>query len=269
MRTSTQVFASLAQRFTLFQRVVSTMPVPQEFDWIRPCPVPEEAGSHGIQVFLLALDRPDAELAELSALLSADEKERAGRFKVEPARRRFVASRAGLRIVLGSQLGGAAPDALRFIYAPQGKPSLRPENGAMGLHFNLAHSQDLALIATATDRELGVDIEANRDLQEIVGGLDRYFAESERTLLAQSGPAERINLFFQLWTRKEAVLKASGEGIASGLRLPDLANTFGRSDKTFDIAHAGSHWHLSDLRPAPGYHAALVWQIDPSIGMPK
>jgi 4'-phosphopantetheinyl transferase len=121
------------------------------------------------------------------ATLSADERSRAARFRFERDRRRFIVARGALRGLLGRLLG-TAPSELQFVYNSFGKPALSPESG--GLKFNLSHSADLALVAIATDREVGVDVEHLRP-------------DEPRT-------------FFEEWTKQEAYVKARGEGLSDG-----------------------------------------------------
>jgi len=122
------------------------------------------------------------------ATLSQDERSRAARFRFDRDRRRFIVARATLRELLGRHVDTAASE-LRFVYNAFGKPALSPEFGGR-LKFNLSHSADLALIALATDREVGVDIEYLRP-------------DEPRT-------------FFEEWTKQEAYVKARGEGLSDG-----------------------------------------------------
>src|ERR1041384_7184200 len=120
------------------------------------------------------------------ATLSDDERRRAARFRFERDRQRFIVARGALRELLGRQLDARAGE-LRFVYNSFGKPALSPEFGGRP-KFNLSHSADLALIATATDREVGVDIEYLRP--------------------------DEPRSFFEAWTKQEAYVKARGEGLS-------------------------------------------------------
>lgn len=140
--------------------------------------------------------------------LSADEHERAARLRFADARQRFIAARATLRAVLG-QHTGIAPDRLVFATGAFGKPVLAGlENPP---HFNLSHSGDLVLIAIA-DRPVGVDVETRRPLDSMAQMIDLAFTDTERAALASLNGADRSAAFFDLWTRKEAVTKARGDG---------------------------------------------------------
>jgi 4'-phosphopantetheinyl transferase len=157
----------------------------------------------------------EAEAAGVGEHLSADERARAARFRVEAPRRRFVAARGLLRSLLGGYLG--APGAqIEIASGRNGKPELR----AGRLQFSVSHSGERVLVAFAGDRPLGVDIEEIRVAPDLLDIARRYFAPDEAAAIAQLAAAERPAAFFSLWTRKEACLKVDGEGIGAGLARP-------------------------------------------------
>ena len=141
----------------------------------------------------------------MRALLDDDELQRAARFRVEAARHRFVTARAMLRLILARSTG-IAPEHLTFVFGEHGKPRL--ETG--GPCFNLAHSGDTVVVAVAVD-QVGVDVE---DL--------RALPNAERLARRICTPQE-LDALLQLWTAKEAVLKALGSGIAGGMRSVEVA----------------------------------------------
>lgn len=157
-------------------------------------------------IWLADLDAADAGDAAL-AVLSDDERERAARFVFDVHRRRFIACRAWLRQQLGERVGRMAA-GLRFEYGPVGKPSLAGE----ALRFNLSHSDRYALLAIA-DAEVGVDIERQRELSDMEALAERVFSTGERAALARVPAAGKAEAFFAGWTRKEAYIKAVGQGI--------------------------------------------------------
>ena len=144
------------------------------------------------------------------ALLSDDEHERAARFVFERDRRRFVASRASLRRLLGERLNADAA-ALRLDAGPYGKPALRD---APRCAFNLSHSEDVAWIALADDGEIGVDVEVLREMADAHDLARRNYTAAECAQLDDAGPGLRDLAFLRCWTRKEAVLKAIGSGFS-------------------------------------------------------
>jgi 4'-phosphopantetheinyl transferase len=145
------------------------------------------------------------------ASLSPDERARAARLAAGDVRRRFVASRAALRDILAAYVG-ASPAGLRFRYGPHGKPALAPP--LEWLHFNLAHSQDLAVVAVAR-RPVGVDVERVRPLADGPLALAaRTFAPGEVAALRAAPQSQQLDEFFRYWTCKEAYVKARGAGLS-------------------------------------------------------
>jgi 4'-phosphopantetheinyl transferase len=161
-----------------------------------------------VRVWICSLIAHAGDAAELRALLSGDELERAHRFGNERDRARFIMGRGLLRVVLGKQLE-VEPGALRFSYGPAGKPILCHDNN---VHFNLSHSRDLICIALAP-REIGIDIEYNnRAIDELGVAALAFNPDTVRRLIALEGPRRRA-AFFVEWTRREALAKASGTGL--------------------------------------------------------
>lgn len=187
----------------------------------------------------LLLERLQGPLDAALPLLSADEHDRAARLRQPVHRQRFVLAHAFLRRKLGERLGHH-PAALRFGHGPEGKPLLA------GLHFNLSHSGDLAVLALSTRHPVGVDIEALQPIDAL--GLARaHFAPSEAALIADLD--DPLAAFYRLWARKEAALKAHGLGI--GHSLAEVPTTWVR-----------------DFTPAVGYAGALAWlDSAPTLGL--
>ncbi len=212
-----------------------------------------------VHVWRAGLERTAEELERFSAELSADEQERAARFRVQEARARFTAARATLRRILGAYLD-VGPAELRFGYAKHGKPFL-DRSGGDDVRFNVSHSHRLALYAIALGTEVGIDLEqirADRDHERLA----RRFFSAEETEALLAVPAEgRIEAFFQCWTRKEAYLKARGEGLAVPLRSFTVSLGAGRPAALLDVAGEPSQagrWALENIDASPGYAAALA-----------
>jgi 4'-phosphopantetheinyl transferase len=174
--------------------------------WPRP---PEPLAPLRGQALVLAFTLvPGAErLRELRALLSADEREREARFAFPDLRDRFAAARGQLREALAAALA-QDPRALRFSYGKSGKPALV----AGELQFNLSHSGDVALLALSLGGELGVDVELHRE-RSFTDIAERFFAPGERAELRSLPEPARGPAFYDIWTAKEAFVKATGEGI--------------------------------------------------------
>lgn len=209
-----------------------------------------------IHVWCVELDEA-ADAASLAACLSADERERADDLPSSAHRRRFVVARAMLRQLLGRYLD-QEPGAVVFARGAHGKPFL-PQGG---LHFNVSHTQGLALYAIASACEVGVDVEWMRPQVAHERIAARFFSPEEQAMLAHMPAEERRAAFYHIWTRKEAYLKAHGDGLAAGL------GTFAVSleAEAFLRSGEGDRWKLVAWEPAAGYVAALCgagvdWQM--------
>jgi 4'-phosphopantetheinyl transferase len=175
-----------------------------------------------VRLWRVALDVDAAEEARHREGLAADELARAEGFSGEAARRRYVAARGALRALLGELLG-EPPGSVRIEAGPSGKPRLAG-SGRTGIHFNVSHSGDLALICVA-DREVGVDLESVRPVPDAVAIARRRFAPEEASFVEQAnagasgGQRSEVDRRFLLcWTRKEALVKALGAGLDFDLR---------------------------------------------------
>lgn len=209
-----------------------------------------------IQVWLAHLNAPKARLAALAATLSADEQERAARFRFPEHRDRFIVARGGLRELLSAYLGEPAA-ALRFQHGARGKPVLA--DATAGLHFNLSHSGDRALYAIAR-RAVGVDLEVVERRVDITAVAERVCTAREWTAF-QALSAERLQeAFFTCWTRKEAVAKAMGAGLASGLNTLDVCFRDAAPPEERSILRdaAGREWSVLNLPMECGWAGALA-----------
>jgi 4'-phosphopantetheinyl transferase len=158
------------------------------------------------------------ELDDDPSLLSAAERARADRFVKPVDARRYVQAHCGVRRILGAALG-AAPERLEFFISDAGKPSLLP---ASCFDFSLSHSGPLALIATSNTRRVGVDIEIRRAMDDLDGVARLLMSAHELHVFQNAGSHERQGAFFDLWTRKEALLKATGRGFLVDPRTFEL-----------------------------------------------
>ncbi len=198
---------------------------------------------------------PEVAVPEDHGLLSAEERDRADRFRRPADRARSIAARAALRELLGGYLGDA-PSALRFAAGPHGKPSLetRREDAP---RFNVAHSGRLVLLAFDTC-DVGVDVEELRQGVEVEDLARRFFSADEVAALLEAPPPERERTFFRIWTRKEAFLKAHGKGLSSPLTAFTTTAPSGIPLRAVRAAGGLPSGFLSDLEPAAGYAGAVV-----------
>jgi 4'-phosphopantetheinyl transferase len=220
----------------------------------------DDDDSHPIRVWRAALDRPDEEIALLRTLLSHDERARADRFRFPRDRKHFTAARGFLRTVLARTLG-IAPQEVVFSYGNRGKPTLGWPEGS-GLEFNLSHSGGLALLACSRGRALGIDIEYQREELDFLGIAGRYFTPRERDEIQREPDLARQRAaFFRGWARKEAFLKARGDGLWLGLDQFEVSIDPAAPPRVvrtaWDPDEAG-RWTLRDLDAAPSFAAAIV-----------
>lgn len=203
----------------------------------------------------------EANLREAFArTLSADELARAKRFKFEKHRNRFIAGRGELREVLTRYLR-IKPECLRFEYSATGKPGFAAGLESGGIYFNLAHSEDLALIAVTRIGPVGVDVEYVRELKDMDQLVARFFSARENERFQKVAANEKPAAFFNLWTRKEALLKATGEGITRSLSLVEVSFLAGETAKLVAVAgdvEKAKEWSLKELAPAVGFVGAVT-----------
>lgn len=206
--------------------------------------------------------------AGLHALLSDDEKRRAGRFHFERDRRRYVHGRGALRVLLGDYLH-VTPGNVAFDYNRYGKPALDGAAGGRGIKFNVSHSHGRALVAVTKVGEVGVDIEYVRTDVECDSIAERYFTAREAAALRSLPPALRRQAFFDCWARKEAYVKAVGGGLSLGLKSFDVTLKPGEPAALLGTrlpTPEAARWSLRELRPGPGFAAAVAvegraWQL--------
>jgi len=228
-----------------------------------PAPSPRHRAlrlPHGeVHVWRATLSSGPDDLLELRSILSPDERARADRFQAAGDRARFVAARGALRRIL-ARYTGERPEHLRFSYAAWGKPRLEPASRARRIEFNVSHSGQLAVYAIADGRRLGVDVERIEPVTENDERLSRsWLSKQELAEMSTMDTSARTRRFFSLWTRKEAYLKARGEGLSLA---PDRVRIPGDSvGESFDSAFesgAAVRWSLRELEIGPGYAAALA-----------
>ncbi|MFO0958343.1 MAG: 4'-phosphopantetheinyl transferase superfamily protein [Isosphaeraceae bacterium] len=211
--------------------------------------------SKTVDIWWIPLDR-EGEDARLRPLLDAREKARADRFHRDRDRRRYTVARGMLRTILGETLG-IRPTDVAFRYGPQGKPSIEGNP----FHFNLAHSNERAVLAIAKHGPIGIDLEYWHGLRDFDGIVGRFFTEGERQVYGTLPESLRQEAFFRGWTGKEAYLKATGLGLAGPLesveveidpRRPACLRLLGDFDPV--------SWSLQEIDPGydADYRGAIV-----------
>jgi len=208
-----------------------------------------------VHAWRVPLERSDAELLRLRGTLSIEETARAERFYFQRDRDAFVATRGMLRELLGRYLR-RSPAEIAFEYGPYGKPDLRKASPPLPLNFNVSHSHGLALMAFSLGRRLGIDVESIRP--EVAGEeiAERFFSPREVAELLSLPPEMRAEGFFLCWTRKEAYVKAIGDGLQIPLKSFHVNLTPSEPER---LESADSvRWTLRSLRPRAGFVGALV-----------
>jgi 4'-phosphopantetheinyl transferase len=218
-----------------------------------------ELSGREVHVWTVRTEGSAAVAGWFEQLLSPDEKARAARFRFEHLWCSFVIARGALRIMLGRYLN-ISPVKIVFEYGEKGKPALAPRTG---IDFNLSHSGGLAVFAFTAGREVGVDVERIRPLSDMQSIADRFFSCEEAAELSSLAPNHRERGFYLCWTRKEAYIKASGDGLSAPL------DSFRVTLQPFqparflhlglDPAAAGA-WTLHDLPLESDYAAALAYR---------
>jgi 4'-phosphopantetheinyl transferase len=209
-----------------------------------------------VRVWVAAFDPSPAAAAEHRGCLTADERARADRYKTGKVRDQFVTCRGLLRRVLGECLG-VGPGEIPITYTGAGKPVLGGANP--GLHFNLTHTDGLALIAVAR-APVGIDAERVRAVADPDGLVRRFFSPAERDAFAALPPDLRGRGFFRGWTCKEAVIKAAGLGVLT-LDGFDVELHPDRPPAVLAARHpdlVGTAWALAAWEPVAGFAAAVA-----------
>lgn len=177
--------------------------------------------------------------------LSREEKEKAERFLFPKDQARYVFCRGMLRQILSSYIG-CAPGAIFFSYNEWGKPRL-----AHPLKFNLSHTHDLAVFAFSSV-EIGIDVEKVKPLPDLLAIAKAFFSEEEYLHLENLDEAERTRVFYALWTKKEALLKALGLGLGKEEILKQMSQ---KEHRLLD-----SLWQVRELDLAAGYSCAIAYE---------
>jgi 4'-phosphopantetheinyl transferase len=197
-----------------------------------------------------------------AALLSDAERRRAGRFAFGRDARRFIVARARLRELLAARLGVEA-ESIELEYGACGKPALSRRFADSDLHFNVSHCDDVAAYAFSRGHEIGIDLEAVRVMSDADDIAEHYFSRRENTTYRTLNPPEQPLGFFNCWTRKEAFVKALGDGLSIALDCFDVSLAPGEPAQLLrveDTPGDSSGWRLDSFCPAAGYVAAIASQ---------
>ncbi len=240
-------------------------PTSWEFHDATMSPAPLICGA--VHLWLFSLDRPASLDDAQAGCLDAEEKHRASRFHFEMHRRRFIAGRSQLRHLLAAYLS-IVPQDVHFIYGAQGKPFVDPRHtsGQLALHFNLSHSEGVALLGVTCDAEIGVDVEAVRHMSDAGDVARGNFSQPEVEVWERLPKEMRDDGFFACWSRKEAIVKAMGGGLS--IPLDSFQVTLdprapARLLSIDDEPEAPRQWSLWGEEVLPGYWGAVATKAAP------
>ena len=225
-----------------------------------PSPARPLLKGNEVHIWRAYLNQAPSVVRSLLKTLTPDERRRAGKFHFLKDRDHFVVARGGLREVLSHYLP-VQPYQISFSYNQYGKPMLSREMFGESLRFNVTHSHEIALYAITRESEVGLDIEFIRDDIASLEIAERFFAPSEILMLRRLPPGLQTPAFFNCWTRKEAFIKALGEGLSHPLDQFVVSLVPGypaRLIKTYCDPEEISRWSLVDITLDAGYVAALA-----------
>ena len=235
--------------------------------WHSPPELPT-LGKDEVHVWRANLDLEPSRVQSLRKLLPSDEQARADRFYLAKDREHFIVAHGLLRTILAFYLY-MEPERLHFCYSPYGRPALTSILGLKAFRFNMSHSHGLALYGFTRGRKIGIDLEyicADIICEDIA---ERFFSPLETAVLCALPPEARHEAFFNCWTRKEAYVKARGEGLSFPLNRFDVSLAPGEPARLLNVEEEpreASRWSLRELEPGPNYVAALAveghnWQL--------
>jgi 4'-phosphopantetheinyl transferase len=227
-----------------------------------------ELSPNAVQVWRATLDQPQDAIARFMRVLSPEERARADRFRFVADSRRHIIGRGLARTLLGRCLGSPA-NQLQFEYNEFGKPRLAA-GSCSPLQFNVSHSGELVLVALTLGRALGVDVERMRRDMATAEIAARFFSPNECRTMAALAADVQCAAFFACWTRKEAYLKARGDGLSLPLDEFDVAFAPGEKPRLLETRHdpaEARRWTMQAPDPGHGCKAALAvegsdWKLE-------
>ena len=225
-----------------------------------PSPLWPSLQGEDVHVWLANLNQPDSVAGWLLSTLNKDERHQAGRFHFNRHRVHYIASHGILREILSRYLR-IPPQAIRFRFGVKGKPSIDAENSDETVHFNMAHSGSYALYAISRRPKTGADIEKVREIIDRDQFVSRNFSMIEVDTYQNLPHKLQEEAFLNCWTRKEAYIKAIGDGLHKPLDQFSVSITPGEPARLVNIVgdpKSGSQWTLRGFNPVSGYVAAIA-----------
>ena len=227
--------------------------------WNQPdsnlCLTPEE-----VHIWCAHLDLSTTETEKLIKILSKDEREKAEKFRFEELRNHFIVARGRLRQLLATYLNISAEE-VKFKYSDRGKPQLANSPNHNSLKFNISHSHNLALYAFTNQERVGIDLEYFRSMNNAANIARRFFSHREYELIASLEGNKQQQVFLQIWTIKEAYLKATGEGLSGSI---DAVEVCFRDNEPMGLAairgdsQLAADWLVHSFTPAHKFIATVA-----------
>ena len=225
-----------------------------------PGPASPALGPDEVHVWRASLAPPHDLLHHYHAMLDDEERAKAARFRFPVHRDRFVAGR-GIQRALLSRYLGVPPGRIRYRYTAHGKPGVDGPETAAGIRFNVSNAEAMLLVGLTLGREIGVDVEHLRPMPDGQAIAERFFSAPENEVFRGIEPHRRDLAFFTCWTRKEAYIKAVGEGLSMPLDRFDVTLVPGepaRLLRTRGAPDEAARWTLHEVDPGGGYLGALA-----------
>jgi 4'-phosphopantetheinyl transferase len=229
-----------------------------------PPPEPLDLRDDTVDVWRLSLERPTEVVERLARLLTDEERARAARFRFECDQNCYTLTRGVLRRLLGDYLNISSRD-IAFATGEHGKPALAPsQQPSQPIEFNVSHSGGYSLFAFSRGRAVGVDVEQMRARKSLELVAKHHFSPKERDALSGVEGGALLQRFYRCWTRKEAYMKATGKGVALGLK--SFAVSVDEAPRLLWTDHGDAdRWQFVDVSPGDGYAAAVCVEDGGSV----
>ena len=213
-----------------------------------------------IHIWSSLLDQPEDLINLFHTSLSKEEKDRISKYKFKLLRDRQTVSKGLLKSFISSYLNIGTGE-INFVQNEYGKPSLTPELNEIDLHFNISHSEHFGMFAFTIGKQLGIDIESVQEITNLNQIVDLCFSDSEKEWFYNSDPGLKKELFYKVWTGKEAYIKAIGKGLSFPLKEIEFKinsnNSIEFQNVHGDLPYRGK-WNIFTFNPHPNFISSLV-----------
>lgn len=216
--------------------------------------------SNEVHVWRLLLNETNACIESLEKHLSIDEIKKATKFHFEKDSKKFIIAHGALREILSYYLG-IKPNEIIFESTSFGKPIITDNQNNDNINFSLSHSDELVLYAVILNRQIGIDVERIRNTIDVLQIANKFFSSNEIAILNRAKKENLYKIFFQFWTRKEAIVKGLGKGLSFPLEQIDVSLINGKflsPVKLFGEYKENLKWYVQDLFPEQDYVAAIA-----------